>query len=105
MKRDVEIVSRELFGSSLDMGVEALKMLGVRAYKAERQARIFRHVDEQHLAELADQWKDGTDDAFVAQAKRKTELLKEVLNNDVLGSELNEDHAWEPAKPNVRAQR
>ena len=104
MKRNVEVVNRELFGSSLDMGTEALKLLGVRAYKAERQARLFRHVDEQHLAELAVDWSDNVDDVFIARATQKTELLKQVLTTDILGNELSEDHAWEPVKPNQRTR-
>ena len=44
------MIERETFGSAVETGVEALKLLGVHSYQAHRAARTFK---EHHAASLA----------------------------------------------------
>jgi len=48
--------------------VEALKLLGVRSYKAHRAARTFKEHDEQALQEIADVMGDETVLVAIASA-------------------------------------
>lgn len=49
-------VYRETLGTSLDMGADALRMLGFRAYHARRAALAFRKHNETALRDLAGYW-------------------------------------------------
>jgi monovalent cation:proton antiporter-2 (CPA2) family protein len=49
-------VYRETLGTSLDMGADALRMLGFRAYHARRAALAFRKHNEAALRDLAGYW-------------------------------------------------
>ena len=53
LSHGVEHIFRETLGSSLDLSVAALRMLGFRAYEAHRAAKAFRDYDEQTVRELA----------------------------------------------------
>jgi len=66
LRRGVEVVERETFGSAVD-GVEALKLLGV-SHKAHRAARTFKEHDEQALQEIADVMGDET--VLVARSRQ-----------------------------------
>ena len=56
------MVKRETFGSALEVGVEALKAMGFRAYQAERTGRLFRKHDEETLIVPEELWED--DEAY-----------------------------------------
>ena len=47
LKTGVKHIYRETLGSSLDLSVNALRLLGFRAYEAQRAAKAFRDYDEQ----------------------------------------------------------
>lgn len=93
IRQGVEVVQRETFGSSLDMGVEALKLLGVRAYKAHRAARTFKAHDEEAMHEMANL--EGDETALVARSRQMIRDLEQVLQSD--DRELTEDvdRAWD----------
>lgn len=93
IRQGVEVIQRETFGSSLDMGVEALKLLGVRAYKAHRAARTFRAHDEEAMQEMANL--EGDETALVARSRQMIRDLEQVLQSD--DRELTEDvdRAWD----------
>jgi len=46
-------VYRDTLDTSLRMGVDALRLLGVRAYQANRAARMFRRHDEESVRMMA----------------------------------------------------
>jgi CPA2 family monovalent cation:H+ antiporter-2 len=49
-------VYRETLGTSIDMGADALHMLGFRAYHARRAALAFRKHNEEAMRDLAQHW-------------------------------------------------
>lgn len=49
-------VYRETLGTSIDMGADALHMLGFRAYHARRAALAFRKHNEEAMRDLAKHW-------------------------------------------------
>lgn len=93
IRRGVEVVQRETFGSSLDMGVEALKLLGVRAYRAHRAAQMFKNHDEQAVREMAQL--EGDETMLVARSQQLARDLEQILQSD--NRELSEevDRAWD----------
>jgi len=93
MRRGVEYISRETFGSALETGREALQLLGFRAYQAHRAARSFEAHDQRELAELYKLW--GDEKRYRIRARRGTEDISRVLTVDRADFRDAEDHAWE----------
>lgn len=93
IRRGVQVVERETFGSSLEMGVEALKLLGVRSYKAHRAGRTFKEHDEQALHEMANVVGDET--VLVARSRQLARELEQLLRSDDRDLSQELDRAWD----------
>jgi Kef-type K+ transport system membrane component KefB/voltage-gated potassium channel Kch len=94
IRRGVEVVQRETFSSALEMGTEALKLLGVRAYKASRIARTFQQHDEQVLQEIANA--EGDDETLmIARSRQLAEELGSLLQSDDREFAADSDRAWD----------
>lgn len=93
IRRSVDVIQRETFGSALDMGVEALKLLGVRSYKAHRAAQTFKQHDEEALHEMA--LVDGDDSALMARSRQLAEDLEQILQSDEREITHEVDRAWD----------
>lgn len=93
LNHKIDGVYRETFGSALDMGVDALRLLGFGAYEALRAGRLFRRHDERALRELAALRHDES--VYVPRVKQLRAELDELFKRD--DSELSslEDPAWE----------
>lgn len=98
IRRGVDVIKRETFGSALDMGVEALKLLGVRSYKAHRAAQTFKHHDEEALQEIA--FAEGDDTALIARSRQLSQDLEQLLQSDEQEMSHEVDRAW-----NILAQQ
>ncbi len=77
----LEHVYRETFGSSLEMGVDALEALGVDPAQAERSARIFRKHDEKSMRALAPLF-DGDRKVYTSTARQHIQNLENLLRAD-----------------------
>jgi monovalent cation:proton antiporter-2 (CPA2) family protein len=86
-----ENVYRETLGTSLDMGADALRLLGFRAYHARRSALAFRKHNEAALRDLAGHW--GSKNYF-AVLRTKIEEAESLVRG---GANLRErvDAAWD----------
>ncbi|WP_225931109.1 NAD-binding protein [Leptolyngbya sp. 7M] len=93
IRREVDVIQRETFSSALDMGVEALKLLGVRSYRAHRAAQTFRHHDEEALQDMAAMAED--DSALMARSRQLTEDLEQILQSDEQEMVHELDRAWD----------
>lgn len=91
--RGVEVVERETFGSALHMGVEALRLLGFRAYRAHRAAYTFRHHDEQAMLEQAHIHEDEKE--LLARSQQLSQDLQEILQSDRHDIPHGADQAWD----------
>jgi monovalent cation:proton antiporter-2 (CPA2) family protein len=101
MRRGVEHISRETFGSALDTGREALTRLGFRAYQARRAALRFQGHDERELSEMYKLW--GDQQQYRIRARKGTEDLFEVLRGDRADFSNTEDAAWEAPPGDARS--
>ncbi len=98
VRQGADIIQRETFGSALEMGIETLKLLGIRSYKAHRAARIFKHHDEEVLQEMAHLSEDET--ALLARSRQLANDLAQLLQADNEDLVHDFDLAWD-----VTAQR
>tara|TARA_R110000744_G_scaffold110165_6_gene207871 strand:- start:1092 stop:2999 length:1908 start_codon:yes stop_codon:yes gene_type:complete len=80
MHLGIETFKRETFDSALNLGVEALTLLGNEPADAKRAGEIFAKHDNESLTALADLW--GDDHSYGIAVKQRIEDLKQVLSND-----------------------
>ena len=71
---------REIFDSALNLGVEALTMLGNTRQSSERAGQLFSAHDDESLHALAKLW--GDDHSYGIAIKQRVEDLQQVLKND-----------------------
>jgi monovalent cation:proton antiporter-2 (CPA2) family protein len=93
LRHGVEHIYRETLGSSLDLSVAALRILGVRAYEAQRVAKAFRDYDEQTVRDLAQYSEDESQ--LLAQAKERIRSLNELFEKERHRTR-QPDAGWDP---------
>jgi len=81
MKLGVTSFKRETFDSALNLGVEALTLLGNSQETSERAGKIFAEHDNESMQLLMDVW--GDDHTYGIAVKQRMEVLKQVLTNDL----------------------
>jgi len=73
---------RETFDSALNLGIEALTLLGNSQTAAARAGELFAAHDHESMHTLAKLW--GDDHSYGIAVKQRMEDLKQVLKNDQL---------------------
>lgn len=91
--RGVEVIQRETFDSALEMGIEALKLLGIRSFRAYRSARTFRSHDEKALLEMANLV--GDEKGMQARSQQLAQDLEQILQSDDRELPHDVDRAWD----------
>jgi voltage-gated potassium channel Kch len=103
----IDNIVRETMASSLEMGIEVLKGLGVRAHTAHRMARRWREHDERALEELGKIRVKG-DDVFFAAARKAIEDAEKAMRAEYgSGTGVSaQDLAWnnESLRAEVKAR-
>jgi len=89
----VEHVYRDTFETSLRMGIDALTLLGHRAFRVHRSARIFRKHDEESVRELALMRHDKK--AYFTKARQQITDLEEILLAELDDSGREVDAGWD----------
>lgn len=79
-KRGVQTFYRETLGSSLELGADVMRELGMRRSQARRAALLFKQHDERSVRELAQFWED--DDAYFANARLHIEAFEHMFATD-----------------------
>lgn len=88
----IDNVHRETFGTSMDMGFEAMRMLGVRGHHAHRAVHAFKTHNEAAFRDLAKHWGDRK--TFMAMLRGKIEEADALLKHDGrVNTEI--DAAWD----------
>jgi monovalent cation:proton antiporter-2 (CPA2) family protein len=96
LRHGVKNIFRETLGSSLDLSVAALRMLGFRAYEAQRAAKAFRDYDEQTVRELAQYSEDESQ--YIAKARERIRSLEEIFEMERHRTRPS-DAGWDPPSP------
>ena len=86
-------IYRDTLDSSLRLGIDALRMLGVRAYHAHRSARTFRRHDEQSVRDLAAMRHDRK--AYINTARQRIGDLETLLLSELGGYDESVDAGWD----------
>ena len=89
----VEHVYRETLDTSLRMGVDVLRQLGFRAYRAQRAARTFRRHDEASLAELSKVRFDQKN--YFSAVREQISYLEQTLHDDRSYDAESRDEGWD----------
>ena len=98
IRAGVDDVFRETLGSALDLGVTALRGLGMRGVQALRAARLFKELDEASVRDLATFTED--DKAYTHRVRQHINNLEAVLKRDTTHSAGDPDDAWDkPERP------
>ena len=70
-----------------------MRMLGIRAHRAHRAAKIFLKHDENALRELAKLHKDRKE--YLNAAKQYIAELEEIIQGDSAEPDLERDAGWD----------
>ncbi len=87
-----ERIYRETMDTSLRMGVDILRMLGVSSYSANRAAKAYFRRDEEFVRTMA---KHRNADDFTSAAREAVRSLNELLKSDLEGKNEVTDSARE----------
>jgi voltage-gated potassium channel Kch len=88
-----EDVYLEPMDSSLNIGVQALKMLGFRSHQAVRAANKFKKYETQSVFELAKMRDDRS--KYMQSARELISYLENLLLKDVNFKDTNRDLGWD----------
>src|ERR1700751_3036117 len=92
IKMGVKNVFRETLESSLEMSVQALRILGFGAYRAYRAAHTFKEYDEETVQILAEYY--GTDEKdFLGRIRKRVKTLEDLFESERAVSP-GPDSAW-----------
>ncbi|BHH85490.1 hypothetical protein LA52FAK_37790 [Desulforhopalus sp. 52FAK] len=91
-------IRRETFGSALDLGQDALKMLGFDPYEAYRLKRIFRKKDEEIMPDLYRMHRED-EDQYISMYQKHNADLEEIMSLDLETDTEELDKAWTAKNP------
>lgn len=86
-------VYRETLDTSLRMGIDALSLLGIRKYRANRLAHTFRKHDELTLKKLA---AIRNEEEYIIEARKFIEEIELIIQSDKQDPTLEQDAGWNP---------
>jgi CPA2 family monovalent cation:H+ antiporter-2/glutathione-regulated potassium-efflux system protein KefB len=87
-------IYRETVDTSLRVGVDALRMLGGRAYHSQRAARTFFRQDERTLKGLSALRDDKKQ--YISSMKERIDEMEKLISSDRIKTWLDEGHGWDP---------
>lgn len=89
----VDHVYRESLDTAARAGADALRMLGSRAYRAQRAAQTFVRHDEAALQELVQHRADTS--VYFSEARRRIEQLERIMRAAREERSLEHDAGWD----------
>ena len=92
MEAGVDHVFRDTLDSSLRMGAETLRLLGLRGFRAYRLARGFRRRDEAILRELLEHRHDQGE--FLTRARERIHDLEQLMQAE-MADQTPVDEGWD----------
>jgi voltage-gated potassium channel Kch len=94
LKAGVPHVYRETMGSSMELGTDALTLLGLRAHQAHRFAKAFRRMDVRMVHELLEHWGKG-DGAYIAGLRERVTAINDLFDRYRQPDKDHVDGAWD----------
>lgn len=93
MELEPEKIYREHIDTSIRLGVDVLRSLGMRSYSAHRAGQNFFKYDEASLAKLSKHRHDLRQ--YIASVREEIERQEELLKTDIEIVPNTNDHAWD----------
>jgi len=87
-------IYRVTFGTSLELGRDALRHLGFNGYRAQRAALLFKKHDEEVIEDLYEQYFQDYK-GFRSTAITREQELNELFASDLKDAEEHPDEAWQ----------
>lgn len=87
----------ETAGSALNLGIEALRSLGMPGKQAVHSAHIFNRHNDRSIQELAQVFKESDSTAYMSQAKSWLAALESTMKSDLSEAGGEADRSWESA--------
>jgi glutathione-regulated potassium-efflux system ancillary protein KefC len=102
IKLGVKNIFRETLESSLELTIQALRVLGFGAYRAHRAAHTFKQYDEETVELLSEYY--GTDEKdFLGRVRKRVQTLDELFESERNASSVQpQDLGWD--RPKVRGE-
>jgi monovalent cation:proton antiporter-2 (CPA2) family protein len=98
----VKYIFRETLDTSLDLSVQALRLLGFGAYRAHRAARTFKTYDEESVRQLA-AFATADEKDFLGEVRRRVRFLDDLFEAERSGQPFASDTGWDPPGVNVQS--
>lgn len=83
----------ESLDTSLRVGIDAMRIMGMRAYKATRLAKTFLRYDEKNLKRLAG---IRSEEEYIIEARKRIEELELIIQSDDQTPTFDRDAGWDP---------
>jgi monovalent cation:proton antiporter-2 (CPA2) family protein len=93
----IKHVFRETLDTSLDLSVQALRLLGFGAYRAHRAARTFKDYDEESVRHLA-AFANLDEKDFLGEVRRRVRFLDDMFEAERARQPFSVDVGWDPPK-------
>ena len=93
----VKYIFRETLDSSLDLSIQALRLLGFGAYQAHRAAKTFKAYDEESVRHLA-AFANSDEKDFLGEIRRRVRTLDELFEAERAGQAFRYDKGWDPPR-------
>ena len=97
LRHGIDSVHRETLGSAVDLGVEALTLLGFRANQAWRAGQMFKQYDNRLLREQVNYLDD--EHTYINKSLQYRDILSDLLQDDQEGQERTHAHQWNSGLP------
>jgi voltage-gated potassium channel Kch len=85
----------ETSGSALNLGTEALRVMGFPAKEALKASQLFKRRNDDSIQQLAKAYVEMEDQEYFAHARNWTHALEKTLQEDLRGVKTESDRAWE----------
>ena len=99
-KAGADVTVREMFNSSLELGAEVLKALGMHPFRVHKMSQAFREHDEAGIEQRYELWDENPDfasnKAFLARAREHGERLQEMMESDHIQFHDRSERGWTP---------
>jgi len=98
MDLGVSHIRRETFGSAIELGRDALEILGFAPYEAHRMMRIFKKGDEDMMPELYRLHRED-ETTYISMYQKHNADLEELMTLDQRADMEELDKAWTAGNP------
>ena len=103
-----DFVVSETYHSALEVGAEALKRLGIHAFRAERAKHNFVEMEQAHSDQLFASWQDdsedrlkGFDDDYRDLFMQLQEKLLQTMKQDPTDGHSKSERGWTPLPKSI----